>query len=225
MAIAEKVKRKLWAASGGFCVKPDCHAELFSFFENGELSNIEELAHIIGQKIDGPRGNDEMPLNERDEFENIVLLCPTCHRLVDKNPRIFPASMIIEWKQNHLQSIKSLFTGQKFKTREEIRNYLEPLFSENKLIFNTYGPYSQNAKVDPLSTELMWNRLAIQKILPNNRKIENTIEINKHLLSGNEYDKFIKFKLHREGFEYNKISGDVNATVPTFPENFERIFG
>ena len=35
---------------------------------------------------------------------------------------------------------------------------------------------------------------------------------------------FTQFKLHREGFEYNKLSGDVNATVPTFPIGFENIF-
>lgn len=224
MAISEKVKRRLWAASGGFCVKPDCHADLFPFFENGIITNIEELAHIIGQKKKGPRGNNSMPLNERDEFENIVLLCPTCHTIIDKNPDIFQNATINDWKAKHEESIRKLFITQKFDTREQIRTYLKPLLDENKLIFEKYGPYSENARNDQLATELMWESLAIKKLLPNNRKIENVIEINQHLLKGSDYGQFVEFKLHREGFEYNKISGDVNATVPTFPKDFENIF-
>jgi hypothetical protein len=127
MAISDKVKRRLWASSGGFCAKPDCHADLFPFFENGAITNIEELAHIIGQKKNGPRGDNSMPLDERDEFENIVLLCPTCHTIIDKNPDLFPETTIIEWKANHESSIKKLFVGQKFNSRDEIRGYLKPL--------------------------------------------------------------------------------------------------
>lgn len=224
MAISEKVKRRLWAASGGFCAKPNCHADLFPFFENGVITNIEELAHIIGQKKNGPRGNNLMPLNERDEFGNIVLLCPTCHAIIDKNPDIFQDSTVIDWKVCHEKSIRNLFMELKFDTREEIRVYLKPLFNENKLIFEKYGPYSENARNDQMATELMWESLAIKKLLPNNRKIEKVIEIHQHLLERSEYGQFIEFKLHREGFEYNKISGDVNATVPTFPKDFENIF-
>jgi len=87
-----------------------------------------------------------------------------------------------------------------------------------------YGPHSKNAIDNQLANELTWEKLTIQKILPNNRKIEAFIEQNQDLLEGNEFGVFIEYKLHREGFEYNKISGDVNSTVPTFPNGFENIF-
>jgi len=222
MAIREKVKRKLWASSGGFCANPDCHAHLFPF--NGAITNIEELAHIIGKKKKSPRGDCQMPLNERDEFENIVLLCPTCHSIIDKNPTQFTESTIKEWKLNHEDSIRYLFVEQKFKSRAEIRRYLEPILAENRYIFENFGPNSDNALNDQLATELIWDKMARTKLLPNNRKIEKVIEINQDLLQGNENRLFAEFKIHREEFEYNKVSGDVNATAPTFPENFENIF-
>lgn len=109
MSIRTIVKRKLWASSGGFCGKPDCHSDLFPFFESGKITNIEELAHIIGQKEKGPRGNNPLPLDERDEFENIILLCPTCHTIVDKNPELFPNETIKQWKSNHEKSIADIF--------------------------------------------------------------------------------------------------------------------
>ena len=224
MAIIETVKRKLWASSGGYCGNPDCHISLFSFFETGEICNIEELAHIIGQKITGPRGNEELELSERDEFENIILLCPTCHTRIDKNPKKYPTSTIHEWKNKHQESIANIFTIPKFETREKARNYIRPLLAENKGIFLKFGPYSQNAKDDQMATELMWDRLSKGKIIPNNRIIENAIEVNQHLLNDVEYAVFIEFKLHREGFESNKLSGDVNAVVPRFPVELENIF-
>jgi hypothetical protein len=224
MAIKTKVKRKLWASSGGFCGKPDCHADLFPFFESGEITNIEELAHIIGQKEKGPRGDNPLPISERDEFENIILLCPTCHTIVDKNPKLYPDDTVKQWKAKHEESIVNIFQVPKFESREQARKYLKALFAENKTIFDKYGPHSENATNQQMATELMWEKLAIQKILPNNRKIEAVVEQNQSLLEVNEFGSFIEFKLHREGFEYNKISGDVNSTVPTFPNGFEDIF-
>ncbi|MCE5320798.1 MAG: HNH endonuclease [Bacteroidales bacterium] len=224
MSISTEVKRKLWASSGGYCGKPDCHRDLFPFFESSEITNIEELAHIIGQSENGPRGDNELPINQRDEFDNIILLCPTCHSTVDKNPHLFPDDTIKQWKKNHMESIKNLFHVPKFNSREEARKYLRPIFAENKMIFDKYGPHSENARNKQMETELMWGKFAIQKLLPNNRIIESAIEQNQDLLQNNEFGLFIEFKLHREGFEYNKISGDVNSAVPTFPIGLENIF-
>lgn len=223
MGIDYRVKRKLWASSGGYCAKPDCHSDLFPFFENGKITNIEELAHIIGKKEKGPRGNSSISESERDNFENIILLCPTCHTIIDKNPDLFSEDTIKNWKANHDKSVKDLFSVPKFDERSGARKHIKPYLEENKIIFKNYGPYSENAKNDQMATEVMWEKLAIEKILPNNRYIEKIIEANQHLLNKSEFTLFIEFKLHREGFEYNKISGDVNATVPRFPSEFENI--
>ena len=73
--------------------------EQFDFFETGEVKNIEELAHIIGQKENGPRGDDELPLTERDEFENIILL--------------------------ETDSPFTFFVGSHYNTLQSIENYLK----------------------------------------------------------------------------------------------------
>lgn len=223
MAISVRVQRKLLATSGGYCGNPACHRNLFDFFETGKITNIEEMAHIIGQKEDGPRGEDELPLSERDEFDNIILLCPTCHTTIDKNPKLYPKETVRKWKREHEESIKNLFIAPRFETREEARKYLLPIFVENKTIFDQYGPFSDNATKDQMATELEWERLCLQKLIPNNRKIEAAVAQNIDLLNEEEFRLFTQFKLHREGFEYNKLSGDVNATVPTFPVGFENI--
>ncbi len=164
-----------------------------------------------------------MPLSERDVFDNIILLCPTCHTTIDKNPKLYPKETIRKWKREHAVSIKNLFIAPRFETREEARKYLFPIFVENKAIFDQYGPFSENAAKDQMATELEWERLCLQRLIPNNRKIEVAVEQNIDLLNEDEFRMFTQFKLHREGFEYNKLSSDVNATVPTFPIGFENI--
>ena len=181
------------------------------------------MAHIIGKKEDGPRGDDELPISQRDEYDNLILLCPNCHTTVDKNPHLYPKETIEKWKKEHEESIRYLFVAPKFETREEARKYLFPFFVENKAIFDRYGPYSENAANKQMETEREWERLCLQKLLPNNRKIEAVVAQNINLLTEDELKLFTQFKIHREGFEYNKLSGDVNATVPTFPEGFEKI--
>lgn len=224
MAIDPKITRKLWASSGGFCTKPDCHAQLFPFFEDKKVTNVEELAHIIGQKKKGPRGDDELPMTKRDEFENIILLCPTCHTLIDKNPELFEAETIRKWKSNHESAIKGLFETPIYESREKARENIQLLFAENLQIFQNFGPHSKNAFEDQQSTELMWDRLSFQTLLPNNKKIEKIVEANQKLLNQKEIELFMQFKIHREGFEYNKVSGDVNAAVLRFPQGFEKVF-
>ena len=198
--------------------------DLFAFFENGAITNIEELAHIIGRKKLSPRGDDDLPLNQRDEYDNIIMLCPDCHTIVDKNPDIFTVEIVREWKMKHEDCIKGLFQVPKFKNRTEARAFVSPLLTENKYLFSTFGPYSENAKTNQLAAELEWDRKSIKSILPNNRLIERVIENNLDLLTSVELEQFVCFKAHREGFEYNKLSADVSSVVPKFPDGFENVF-
>ena len=69
-----------------------------------------------------------------------------------------------------MESIKNLFHAPKFDSREEAAKYLRLLFAENKAIFDKYGPHSENAKTKQMETELMWEKLSIQKLLPINKQ-------------------------------------------------------
>lgn len=223
MTIKTSVIRKLWANSGGYCANPNCHCDLFPFFDNKFITNIEELAHIISPKIKGPRGKNRLSYSQRDHYDNIIILCPNCHTTVDKNAQLFPPETLHEWKSNHETSIKDLFQIPKFLTKSDLRKHLTPIIEENKSIFDTYGPNSLAAQKDSMSTGLIWERLATQKILPNNRTIEKVIDANLNLLTEDDSDIFNNFKIHREGFEFNKLSGDVNPSVTRFPNDFEKM--
>ena len=80
--IEENVKRRLYAESMGRCMNPACQCELFR--PNGD---VIEKAHI-----------DAYCETADNSYENLVLLCPTCHTDFDKN-HLFSSEEVLSWKQ------------------------------------------------------------------------------------------------------------------------------
>ena len=59
------------------------------------------MAHIVARSADGPRGNRQVVTQEPDSYENLVLLCPTHHVEVDKNPDSWPVQRLRAMKAAH----------------------------------------------------------------------------------------------------------------------------
>lgn len=223
MTISYRTRRLLWMRSGGYCQNPGCHSDLIILFTDGTVSTIDELAHIIGQSVNGPRGESEMNSDDRDEYDNIILLCPTCHTLADKNPSQFPVEMLLEWKHHHEESIRQVFQVPVYSDRRLLASDVHRLLRVNKSMFMQYGPHSAHAS-DPLSgAAAAWNRHVLSDVIPNNRKIINLLKANEALLDDKELDVLDAFVLHHEAFEYNHISGDKSEVAPLFPEGMNSI--
>ena len=223
MAISERTKRILWSRSGGYCQNPACHRDFFVFFHDGDVTSLEELAHVIGQSQRGPRGRSELGTTERDEYENIILLCPTCHALIDKSPDHFSAESLYEWKRLHEESIRHVFDIPKYDNRQALSAPVHQLLRRNSAIFREYGPHSRNAG-DPLSGAVgAWRRHVLADIIPNNRQIANLLTTNEDILTEVEKGTLDRFVLHQQAFEYNHISGDKDSAAPLFPEEMNSI--
>jgi hypothetical protein len=223
MAISERVKRLLWSRSGGYCQNQDCQIDFFTFFENDEISSIEELAHIIARSSDGPRGEAAIPIGQRDEYENIILLCPNCHSLIDKNPDQFSVATLLHWKATHEQKIKDVFIVPIFPNREGLAAEIHKHLRENRRVFQAYGPHSSHAK-NPISDAVLdWNRYIHSTILPNNRHIAKLLIANQSLLKREENTIVDNFIIHKEAFEYNHVSGNKTAVAPLFPQEMNTL--
>lgn len=187
------------------------------------MSDVNELAHIIGQSSDGPRGQNALPLSQRDEYENIIILCPTCHTKIDKNPQEFPTEMVRGWKRQHEEEIDNALSVPIFKQRPELKKAIEPLLQKNKSIFEAYGPHCHDS-ANPLSESFkQWQRHVIMTILPNNRRVEALLVKNIDLLNEQEKGVLRQFSVHVEAFEYNHISGEKNSSAPLFPTKLNTI--
>ena len=223
MAIGDRTKRLLWAHSGGFCQNPTCVRDLFFFFENKTITSIEELAHIIAQSEAGPRAEDATEGEDRDAYENIILLCPICHTLVDKESQGFPVATLREWKRSHTRRLQDAFQVPTYTTRHDLRREVQPLLRANKAIFDTYGPFSFDY-TEPLNDRAsQWSRRVVGTVLPNNRRILALLRRNEHLLKEDEKRVSEEFAVHQEAFEYNHVSGDKTSAAPLFPAGMNLI--
>lgn len=73
----------LFARCAGRCAYPCCDVR-YEVIE-GQYHLYGEIAHIIASSDSGPRGDPNYPASLRDACENLIVLCPNHHSLVDSS--------------------------------------------------------------------------------------------------------------------------------------------
>ena len=134
----------------------------------------------------GPRGEAEMDLDVRASFDNVVLLCPSCHSMVDKAPSDFPIDELRRWKDRHARRVREAIGAQRYETRAEARRVIAPLFAQNRQIHLDYGPDAPEATMPESEMPRAWQRKMVESILPNSRTIMAILDANRHLLREDE---------------------------------------
>ena len=109
------VKRELRAgeraalvdAASGMCQNPACAEPLIEWRDHNAIINFE-IAHIRDElPPSDPEADvgwrywpaDDLGQNERNRFENLLLLCAPCHKLIDRvDPRSYTVEILHQWK-------------------------------------------------------------------------------------------------------------------------------
>ncbi|MEU3100828.1 MULTISPECIES: hypothetical protein [Streptomyces] len=61
-----------------------------------------DIAHIVAFADSGPRADKSVDMKQKNSFENLLLLCAACHRLVDGQPEEYTNEVLFAMKQDHL---------------------------------------------------------------------------------------------------------------------------
>lgn len=104
MAISQKDLKILLQRSGNRCAFPSCGKILVH--DETDVDNpvlLSEIAHIVAQKTDGPRGQHALPLEKRDNYGNLILLCEEHHHIIDSQPQTFTVERLRQMKADHEQ--------------------------------------------------------------------------------------------------------------------------
>ncbi|MEY9847988.1 hypothetical protein ABH940_005088 [Streptacidiphilus sp. BW17] len=119
--VTEAVKRELWRLGLGMCYL--CREPLDSGI--GGTSPTAHYAHIVAQADKGPRAVPGMPQGQRDAVTNLILLCPGCHDLIDKQPAAYPTPALQQRKVDHETYAASLReSGRLWRVRYATVDYL-----------------------------------------------------------------------------------------------------
>ena len=89
----------LWARSGGLCGFPDCTVICVQPANDDDPSTtLGQIAHIEAHSDSGPRANPDLPHQDRNLYDNLILLCANHHTLVDAQPNTYTIETLRTWK-------------------------------------------------------------------------------------------------------------------------------
>lgn len=119
-SIPEQVKFRLWRMAAGRCQYRGCNVPLYQDALTQREFNIAYIAHIVADSPEGPRGDHELSPKLKSDIGNLMLLCDTHHRLIDRaDISGHPVPLLLEMKQAHERRIEFLTSLQ-----EECRSHI-----------------------------------------------------------------------------------------------------
>ena len=103
--IADFVRTLLFVRAAGRCEFDGCNKNLVQHTVTLRAGNFAEMAHIVAFKPDGPRGKEPDRPTDINSVENLMLLCPECHKLIDDHPSEHSRSRLEGFKRTHEERI------------------------------------------------------------------------------------------------------------------------
>lgn len=82
--IPDSVKYMLWGKAAGRCEFEGCNKPLWFDLATACEFNNAYIAHIIADQPKGPRGDPQLSFELQSDISNLMLLCDSHHRLIDK---------------------------------------------------------------------------------------------------------------------------------------------
>jgi len=224
-AIPAATRLRLFAEASGHCQKPDCLDALFPA-EMGGDKHIAEMAHVIPHGDAGPRHEDRPAGDfDTDSFDNLILLCPTCHAKIDKDPDAYPRNILLDWKQQHLANLALKQGIKAYDDRAQLRAAITGIMAENRAIWKKYAPVDgSDFEFDPESgPSEAWDQRMRSVILPNHYRAQAIIAANLGLATEGENQIYAEYKEHVRGLTERHVCG-VSGRAIRFPELMESIF-
>lgn len=198
-----KIIKRLFAHSGNKCAFPECKTDLVEANGNGTV--LGEICHIKARSPKGPRFDNGQTEQERNAYDNLILLCANHHKLVDDNANIFSVSVLSEMKKSHEERM----------TRGEKE---EDIFFAKKLINNTQFIENKGNLIinSPGSTQIsqlnVTNKKAKIVVLPPSGSIGHDVALTayiQHLIR--RYNEYASADTSRKRkFNYGVLSKNID---------------
>lgn len=167
MRVSYTTKLLVAFRSGDRCALPDCGASLTVDSMAGGLIRVGEAAHIAGEhggtnkKLAAARFDPKMTDEERNSFENLIYLCPTCHTRIDTLPlgeQEYPTTRLLQIKAEHEQRVRDALS----------EGFADVGFAELEEVTRWAGT------VDPAAVNVEFSLTAIEEKIQKNNLAEDS---------------------------------------------------
>ena len=108
--VSDKTRLILWTRAAGRCQYEGCNKLLLGDIISGkEALNTAYVAHIVARQPKFVRGDPERSPQLADDIRNVMLLCDSHHRLIDREaPDDHPEERLLRMKQIHEDRIAAV---------------------------------------------------------------------------------------------------------------------
>jgi hypothetical protein len=122
MAVSPITQRKLGILSGNECAFPSCRAPIL---DTDHHVIVGQVCHIKAKSPGGPRYDPDQSAEERDGFDNLMLMCAAHNKIIDdpSSAVAFPVEMLWEFKQQHETRLRNTVVN-----KEVIQELISKLF-------------------------------------------------------------------------------------------------
>jgi hypothetical protein len=159
MTITDKTRKILWGKSGNRCAI--CKHELvIGVTEKHKESVVADECHIVSSQINGPRYDQTFAQNKIDDYDNLILLCRTHHKMVDDQHESYSTNILRQMKTNHELWVSEKLTNTQeqkpfriYRVKKNIPAYLSRITSGNELTSLLSGSYVLYSNNDELRTK------------------------------------------------------------------------
>jgi len=100
----------LWGRSHHLCAL--CKCEVIAEKQDGIPYPVGVNAHIEGENPNSARYNPDLYYPEKNSYENLILLCPTCHTKVDNDPQQYTVEKLKQIKKEREEECDQAIRSQ-----------------------------------------------------------------------------------------------------------------
>lgn len=215
-------EQQLHAESAGTCLL--CSMSLFKKRVDGRSLAIAERAHIVAHSEKGPRGSGRVSASARSDPANIVLLCPTCHTIVDKDPIAYPVELLLAKKRTRAAKVARIGGVPTFASRTDARNAVETILDRNETIFRVIGPNPLDGSLPSTEAAAKWRDRVLEEIVPGNELIVAIVEMNPDLTTRPDRIAAEQLRLHTQDLARKHQCGEIIGHALRFPREATQIF-
>ncbi len=182
-AVSSVDMKRVLLESGGICAFPGCRTPLVvALSESEKGAVVAEIAHIVSESREGPRGSAPLNQQERNSSDNLIVLCPTHHTIIDSQPaasesrpltsEVLHSSVLpVSHLPQFVYSAKCAFTyGEEDQVRERLewpqgKEVLLPFALHGGSLFcfqnlrrrrNAFHNVIDSSTVEEMSAQAMW---------------------------------------------------------------------
>jgi hypothetical protein len=116
MSYSVPTLKKLFALCGNECAYPGCTAPIVDD-DSGIV--VGEISHIKGKSPQGPRYDPNQTSEERNGYENLLLMCDPHNKIIDHEDTRdkFPVDLLREFKTKHESKFRRSLTDKRDPSR------------------------------------------------------------------------------------------------------------